>query len=129
MGFFRGLTSDWGGWQGERLTATHDGHVRMAVQLRQSTVPDGWSACRTSAGPHAAAPLPAATRPVHVAHWQELTGCPPRTRHPVAGGASSRDLAQVRIDSEAGTIVWPDRIDIAPEPLCEQAHAVPLVVA
>jgi hypothetical protein len=27
-----------------RVTATHDGHVRLAVQLRQSTVPDGWLA-------------------------------------------------------------------------------------
>jgi hypothetical protein len=27
-----------------RLTATHDGHVRLAVFLRQSSVPDGWSA-------------------------------------------------------------------------------------
>jgi hypothetical protein len=54
VGFFRGLAASWRGWQGERtyeslehdlrLTATHDGHVRLAVQLRQSTVPDGWSA-------------------------------------------------------------------------------------
>jgi hypothetical protein len=53
VGFFRGLASDWRGWQGEReyeslehdlrLTATHDGHVRLAVRLCQSTVPDGWS--------------------------------------------------------------------------------------
>jgi hypothetical protein len=52
-GFFRGLAASWRGWQGERvyeplerdlrLTATHDGHVRLALQLRQSTVPDGWS--------------------------------------------------------------------------------------
>jgi Family of unknown function (DUF6228) len=27
-----------------RLTANHDGHVRIAVQLRQSSLPDGWSA-------------------------------------------------------------------------------------
>jgi Family of unknown function (DUF6228) len=54
VAFFHGLASDWRGWQGERtyeslehdlrLTATHDGHVRMAVQLRQSSFPDGWSA-------------------------------------------------------------------------------------
>ena len=55
MAFFGSLTSDWYGWQGERsyellehdlrLTAAHDGHVRLAVQLRQaSVVPDGWSA-------------------------------------------------------------------------------------
>ena len=53
-GFFGGLASDWRGWQGERayeslerdlrLTATHDGHVRLAVQLHQSNVSDGWSA-------------------------------------------------------------------------------------
>jgi len=52
-GFFRGLAANWRGWQGEgvyeslerdlRLTGTHDGHVRLALQLRQSTVPDGWS--------------------------------------------------------------------------------------
>jgi hypothetical protein len=54
--FFRGLASDWRGWPGERvyqslehdlrLAAVHDGfgHVRLAVQLRQSSLPDGWSA-------------------------------------------------------------------------------------
>jgi hypothetical protein len=52
--FFHRLAADWRGWQGERayeslerelrLTATHDGHVRLAVQLRQSTLPDGWLA-------------------------------------------------------------------------------------
>ena len=52
-GFFRELAADSRGWQGERayellecelrLTATHDGHVRLAVFLRQSGVPDGWS--------------------------------------------------------------------------------------
>lgn len=52
--FFRRLADDWRGWPGERtyeslehdlrLTATHDGHVRLAVQLSQSGLPDGWSA-------------------------------------------------------------------------------------
>jgi hypothetical protein len=54
--FFRGLAADWRGWLGERtyeslehdlrLTATHDGHghVRLAVEMRQCSVPDGWSA-------------------------------------------------------------------------------------
>ena len=51
--FFRDLASGWRGWQGEkayeslehdlRLTAVHDGHVRLTVQLEQ-TWPDGWSA-------------------------------------------------------------------------------------
>ena len=36
-------------------------------------------------------------------------------------------FAQVRIDNEAGTIARPDGIDLAPEPLYEQAHAHPLV--
>jgi hypothetical protein len=53
VAFFRGLASQWRGWQGERtyeslerelrLTAVHDGHVRLAVQLRQASVPGGWS--------------------------------------------------------------------------------------
>jgi hypothetical protein len=53
-GFFRELAADRRGWPGERtyeslehelrLTASHDGHVRIAVQLRQSSLPDGWSA-------------------------------------------------------------------------------------
>lgn len=53
-GFFQGLAADWRGWVGERiyeslehelrLTARHDGHVRIAVELRQSSLPDGWSA-------------------------------------------------------------------------------------
>ena len=38
-------------------------------------------------------------------------------------------FAQVRIDPEAGTIAWPDGIDLAPEPLYEQARAHPLVAA
>jgi hypothetical protein len=38
-------------------------------------------------------------------------------------------FAQVTVDPEAGTIVWPDGIDLAPEPLCEQARAHPLVAA
>jgi Family of unknown function (DUF6228) len=52
--FFQGLAADWRGWPGDRiyaslehelrLTARHDGHVRMAVELHQSSLPDGWSA-------------------------------------------------------------------------------------
>ena len=38
-------------------------------------------------------------------------------------------FAQVRVDPEAGTVVWPNGIDLAPEPLYEQAHAHPLVAA
>ena len=38
-------------------------------------------------------------------------------------------FAQVTVDPEAGTIVWPDGIDLAPEPLYEQARAHPLVAA
>lgn len=38
-------------------------------------------------------------------------------------------FAQVAVDLEAGTIVWSDGIDLAPEPLYEQAKAHPLVAA
>jgi len=38
-------------------------------------------------------------------------------------------FAQVAVDAEAGTIVWPDGIDLAPEPLFEQAQAHPLLAA
>lgn len=38
-------------------------------------------------------------------------------------------FAQVELDAEAGTIVWPDGIDLAPEPLYEQAKAHPLAAA
>jgi uncharacterized protein DUF2442 len=38
-------------------------------------------------------------------------------------------FAQVTIDAEAGTIVWPNGIELAPEPLYEQARAHPLVAA
>jgi hypothetical protein len=38
-------------------------------------------------------------------------------------------FAQVTVDLEAGTIAWPDGIDLAPEPLYEQARAHPLVAA
>jgi hypothetical protein len=33
------------------------------------------------------------------------------------------------IDSEAGTLTWPDGIDLAAEPLYEQAKAHPLLPA
>ena len=38
-------------------------------------------------------------------------------------------FAEVRVDLEAGTVAWPDGIDLAPEPLYEQAKAHPLVAA
>lgn len=38
-------------------------------------------------------------------------------------------FAQVTVDPEAGTIAWPDGIDLAPEPLYEQAKARPLIAA
>lgn len=38
-------------------------------------------------------------------------------------------FARVSVDSQAGTVVWPDGIDLAPEPLYEQAKAHPLVAA
>ena len=54
VAFFRQLAADWRGWDGERtyesidqdlrLTATHDGYVRLAVQLWQQGGRFGWSA-------------------------------------------------------------------------------------
>jgi hypothetical protein len=38
-------------------------------------------------------------------------------------------FAEVTVDLEAGTVAWPDGIDLAPEPLYEQAKAHPLVTA
>jgi len=38
-------------------------------------------------------------------------------------------FAQVSVDAEAGTVVWPNGLDLAPEPLYEQARAHPLVAA
>jgi Protein of unknown function (DUF2442) len=38
-------------------------------------------------------------------------------------------FAEVTIDHEAGTLAWPDGIDLAPEPLYEQAKAHPLLAA
>ena len=38
-------------------------------------------------------------------------------------------FAQVTVDLEAGTIAWPDGIDLAPEPLYEQAREHPLAAA
>jgi Protein of unknown function (DUF2442) len=40
-----------------------------------------------------------------------------------------RYFAKVTVDQEAGTIVWPGGIDLAPEPLYEQAKAHPLIAA
>lgn len=38
-------------------------------------------------------------------------------------------FGRVTINPEAGTVVWPDGIDLAPEPLYEQARAHPLIAA
>lgn len=38
-------------------------------------------------------------------------------------------FAQVTVDPEAGTVVWPDGLDLAPEPLYERALAHPLLAA
>ncbi|MDQ2874877.1 MAG: DUF2442 domain-containing protein [Actinomycetota bacterium] len=38
-------------------------------------------------------------------------------------------FAQVTVDPEAGTVVWPDGLDLVPEPLYERALAHPLVAA
>lgn len=38
-------------------------------------------------------------------------------------------FAQVGVDPEAGTVVWPGDIDLAPESLYEQARAHPLTEA
>jgi Protein of unknown function (DUF2442) len=38
-------------------------------------------------------------------------------------------FAAVLVDPEAGTVVWPNGVDLAPEPLYEQAKAHPLVAA
>jgi hypothetical protein len=38
-------------------------------------------------------------------------------------------FAEVAVDLEAGTLAWPDGIDLAPEPLYERAKAHPLVAA
>jgi hypothetical protein len=38
-------------------------------------------------------------------------------------------FAEVTVDHEAGTIVWPGGIDLAPEPLYEQAKAHPFLAA
>lgn len=38
-------------------------------------------------------------------------------------------FARAVADPEAGTVVWPGGIDLAPEPLYEQARAHPLVAA
>jgi hypothetical protein len=45
---------------------------------------------------------------------------------PLNGSAS---FASVTVDPEAGTLVWPSGIDLAPEPLYEPAKAHPLLAA
>ena len=38
-------------------------------------------------------------------------------------------FARVTVDTEAGTVAWPGGIDLAPEPLYEQARQHPLIAA
>ena len=38
-------------------------------------------------------------------------------------------FAQVKVDPEAATIVWPNGLDMAPEPLYDEARKHPLVAA
>jgi hypothetical protein len=38
-------------------------------------------------------------------------------------------FVQVTVDAEAGTVAWPGGIDLAPEPLYEEAKAHPLIAA
>ena len=67
VGFLNEMASDWRGWQGERtyeslehdlrLTAMHDGHIQLVVQLRETSAADGWSA----------------TGPVHLDPGEEMT--------------------------------------------------------
>jgi Protein of unknown function (DUF2442) len=38
-------------------------------------------------------------------------------------------FARVTVDPESGTVIWPGGIDLAPEPLYEQARSHPLVAA
>jgi Protein of unknown function (DUF2442) len=38
-------------------------------------------------------------------------------------------FASVRVDPEAGTIAWPNGVDMAPEPLYEQARRNPVAPA
>jgi hypothetical protein len=47
----------------------------------------------------------------------------PRSRQPPL------DVSAERWAGVLGTVTWPDGIDLAPEPLCEQALAHPLVAA
>lgn len=41
----------------------------------------------------------------------------------------ARYFAQVRVDPEAATIVWPNGLDMAPEPLYEEVRRHPLAAA
>jgi hypothetical protein len=38
-------------------------------------------------------------------------------------------FAAILVDPEVGTVVWPNGVDLTPEPLYEQAKAHPLVAA
>jgi len=43
--------------------------------------------------------------------------------------AGRRTIAQVKVDTEAATVVWPNGADLVPETLYQEARKNPLIAA
>jgi hypothetical protein len=64
-----------------------------------------------------------------LANWEQTGRNEPRWTGVLAPLNDSAYFAAVLVDPEAGTVLWPNGVDLAPEPLYEQAKVHPLVAA
>jgi hypothetical protein len=97
-------------------------------------MPSAWDACSPSANaiPEESSDLPVTRGPAPAVqrwHCRDVDFSGERWTGVLSPLNDPAYFAEVTVDHEAGTIVWPGGIDLAPEPLYEQAKAHPLLAA